>query len=193
MSLPEQLRPVLGSARGKAPSAPFVYDEVQELEWDGHRYEIVDGVLVVNPAPRFVHQRAVRALTNLLEDAGSPEHVAVQAPFDWRLHDESVFEPDVLVARRADVLDRYLPVPPVIVVEVLSPSTRRFDLYLKRSAYAEGGAPEYWIVDPDEPSLLVLRLGPDGAYVDHARVTGDDAYEAAEPFGLRAVPSDLIR
>lgn len=192
MSLPEQLRPVVASARGKAPGTPFTYDEVQGLDWDGHRYEIFGGVLVVNPSPRLNHQRAVGALFRVLADAVPADLEVILAPYDWYLDDKNVYEPDLLVARRADLTDRYLAAPPRIAVEVLSPSTRRFDQLLKRSAYADGGAEEYWIVDPDEPSVTVLRL-TSGSYAEVAVVHGRDLYETDLPFPVRIVPAQLTR
>jgi len=192
MALPEQLRPVVGSARGRSASGPITYDEVQELEWNrGFRYEIFDGVLVVNPSPRINHQRAVAQLFRLLDRVVPHGLEVVLAPFDWKLSDENVYEPDLLVVRQSDLTERHLAGPPVIAVEVLSPSTRRFDLLLKRDAYAAGGAGEYWVVDPDEPSLLVLRLGSLGAFEEVAAVRGGDAYEATEPFPVRVVPGEL--
>ena len=61
------------------------------------------------------------------------------APFDVALDDDTVLIPDVLVARREDLTHRNLPAAPVLAVEVLSPSTRRFDLQLKRDRYEEAG------------------------------------------------------
>ncbi len=80
--------------------------------------------------------------------------------------------------------------PPLLVVEVLSPSGRGRDLSGKCRIYAEGGAAWYWVVDPDEPSLTVLRLVGD-AYEEEARVTGSEAYETEQPFPVRVAPAEL--
>jgi Uma2 family endonuclease len=57
------------------------------------------------------------------------------------------------IPRRSDLTDRDLPTAPLLAVEVLSASTRRIDLMLKRSRYEAAGCPSYWVVDPGEASL----------------------------------------
>lgn len=81
---------------------------------------------------------------------------------------------------------------PRLVVEVLPPTGRGRDMFEKRRIYAAGGAAWYWIVDPDEPSLTVLRLAGD-AYEEAARVVASEAYETSEPLRVRIVPADLVR
>ncbi|MGI9119591.1 MAG: Uma2 family endonuclease [Acidimicrobiales bacterium] len=72
--------------------------------------------------------------------------------------DSTVFQPDVLVTRRSDVGATRLEGAPLLVVEVLSPSTRLTDRGTKRLAYEAAGVPSYWLVDPHQPSLTVLHL-----------------------------------
>ena len=60
--------------------------------------------------------------------------------------------------------------PPLLVVEVQSPSTRTIDLVLKRRVLEEAGVPSYWLVDPDDGVVTVLEL-VDGAYAERARGT----------------------
>lgn len=69
-------------------------------------------------------------------------------PFDVALADDTVVQPDVLVARRSDLTEHDPPTAPVPVVEVLSPRTRHIDLALKRARFEVAGCPAYWIVDP---------------------------------------------
>jgi Uma2 family endonuclease len=169
------------------------YEDLESIPDDGHRYELVDGALLVTPAPGFGHQRAVKRLLRLIDDACPPDLEALAAPFDVVLSSSTVFEPDVLIARLDDISERNLPVPPVLAVEVLSPSTRSIDRVLKYSRYAESGVEHYWIVDPEEPSLTAYRLGLDGTYEQVAHVIGDLAYEAFEPVHVVVVPSRLVR
>ena len=103
----------------------------------------------------------------------------------------TVLEPDLLVVPRGEARADRLHVPPLLVVEVASPSTRRYDRVTKLDAYDRGGVPAYWIVDPDEPSLLVFER--EGArLVERAHVRGDEAYAAAVPFAVTVVPSALV-
>lgn len=171
--------------------AALTYDDLQNIPEDGHRYELLDGTLLVTPAPNRAHQRCVLQLVVLLHAAAPAELEVIVAPFDWLIGPRTSFEPDVLVARRADVGERNLPHPPVLAVEVLSPSTRRIDLVLKRDAYAAAGVASYWIVDPDEPSLTALRLEA-GAYVEEAVVSGTGSLVASAPFPVTVVPARLL-
>ena len=161
---------------------------------DGYRRELIDGMLVVNPAPRVSHQRIVTRLVVSLV-ASCPEDLEVLvAPVDWVVSDTTLLQPDVLVARPADYPEDQLNLrrPPVLVIEVLSPSTARYDAGTKRLAYEAAGVPWYWLIEPDEPRLTVLQL-VNGAYVEAAAVSGNRAYQAADPFVVRVVPADLVR
>ena len=114
----------------------------------------------------------------------------VLAPFAVALADDTELQPDLLVAARSSFTRRDLPGPPLLAVEVLSPSTRRIDLLLKRDRLQQAGVASYWLVDPDEPSVLVLELRA-GAYVEVAHVRGDEALDVALPFPVRLVPREL--
>ncbi|MGH3479399.1 MAG: Uma2 family endonuclease [Pseudonocardiaceae bacterium] len=121
----------------------------------------------------------------------------VIAPFEWRGSRRTALQPDVLVARRGDLLavegGKYLEKPPVLAVEVLSPSTRRIDRLSKLSAYEEAGVASYWLVDPDpeNPSLHALDL-VDGHYVEVGCPPGDRVWQAQRPFPVTLMPADLV-
>ena len=172
-------------------SRPLTRADLETLPQDGHRYELIDGVLIVTPAPSWQHQRVVGRLLMLLNGACPPELEAFVAPLDVTLAEDTVMEPDLLVARKADLGDRDLPAAPVLAVEVLSPSTRRIDLTLKRSRLEAAGCPAYWVIDPDEPSLTAWELRGD-TYVEAGQVRGGQAFEATVPFSVRVVPADLV-
>lgn len=171
--------------------AALTYDDLQNIPEDGHRYELLDGTLLVTPSPNHAHQRCLLNLAVLLRNAAPPDQEVIVAPFDWLIGPRTFFEPDVLVARRADLGPNNLPVPPLLAVEVLSPSTRRIDLVLKRDAYAATGMPSYWIVDPDVPSVTALRL-EEGMYAEEAVVSGEDLFTPSSPFRVTVVPSRLL-
>lgn len=158
---------------------------------DGHRYELVDGVLLVTPAPGTIHQSCVVSLVALLHAGRGQDHSVLVAPYDYRVRSTTVLQPDLLVARRADLGERLLERVPLLVVEVHSPNTRLADLGTKRLAYESAGVPSYWMVDPDEPRLTVLTLR-DGRYVEEANVVGNQLYEASYPFAVTVVPARLL-
>jgi Uma2 family endonuclease len=173
------------------PDAPLTRADLARMPDDGRRHELIDGVLLVTPAPAFVHQRIVLLLAMKLEQACPPELCALTAPFDVVLATDTVVQPDVLVARRDNFGSGDLPGPPLLAVEVLSPSTRRFDVMLKFSRYEAAGCAAYWVVDPDTPSLIAWELR-DGAYVQVAKATGDEAARLTSPFDVTVVPADLL-
>jgi len=157
---------------------------------DGHRYELVDGALVVTPAPSYRHQVAVGHLHLLLSNACPPDLKVLLAPFDVVLADDTVLEPDLLVAPRRAFTSRDLPSAPLLAVEVLSPSTARIDTTLKRSRLESAGCASYWVVDPDEPSVTVWELR-NGAYVEVAHVRGNETCALTVPFDVVLAPAAL--
>ncbi|HET9298456.1 MAG TPA: Uma2 family endonuclease [Candidatus Polarisedimenticolaceae bacterium] len=144
----------------------LTYADLQVTPDDGRRYELVRGALFVTPSPRPRHQRICRRLALLLEayfgQSGLGE--VFFAPTDVVLTDEDVFVPDLLVVRNpGDITERAIEAPPLVVVEILSPSTRKRDLGIKAERYAELGVPHYWIVDPENEKVACFRL-QDGSY-----------------------------
>lgn len=171
--------------------SPFTYDDLQGMPDDGHRYELLDGALLVTPSPGTAHQVCVGALYRLLHHHRRPGHVVMIAPFDYVISPATVLEPDVVVARREDLGEVNLPATPLLVVEVLSTSTRRVDGTAKRLAYEEAGVPAYWMVDPAGPSVTVLEL-VDGRYEERATVAGDEPHTASSPFAVTVTPARLL-
>lgn len=173
--------------RGQA----YTRADLETMPDDGHRYELVDGTLVVTPAPSPRHQIAVVNLVLVLSPACADELRVLTAPLDVALATDTVLQPDVLVARRSDLTERDLPTAPVLAIEVLSPSTRRVDLTLKRSRYEAAGCPSYWVVDPDQPSVTVWELR-DESYVEVAHVEGDEVLEVTRPFPVVLAAAQLL-
>jgi|SRR5581483_11263690 len=173
-------------------SRPLTRADLDEMPDDGHRYELIDGTLIVTPAPRHMHQRAVFELGRLLGDACPSDLEVLPAPFDVALGSETVLQPDLLVARRIDLTERDLPTAPLLAVEILSPSTRLVDLNLKKARYEQAGCPSYWIVDPDAPEIVVWELR-DGRYIEATRAIGNESCTVTVPFALTVVPIDLVR
>ncbi len=170
---------------------PLTYDDLATMPDDGHRYELVDGVLLVSPSPRPRHQFAVRELFLRLHAAAPDGLEVLFAPVDVVLATDTVLIPDLIVARRSDIAQRNLPVPPLLAIEILSPSTRRFDLMVKRSRLEAAGCPAYWVLDPDEPRLIAWELQGD-TYVEVGNVRGSEPFVAAAPFAVTVVPADLV-
>jgi Uma2 family endonuclease len=165
--------------------------DLAALPDDGNRYELVDGELLVTPAPATIHQTVAFNLAMLLGSARPPGFKVLFAPVDVVLAEDTVIEPDLVVARTGDFTAKDLPVPPLLAIEILSPSTRRRDLVLKRARLESAGCPSYWVVDPEVPSVMAWNL-MDGVYVEVAKVVDDEAFHATLPFEVTVVPAELV-
>jgi len=131
---------------------------------DGQRYEIIRGDLFVSPPPRPLHQRVSRRLQRQLEDYFHPRGSEVfDAPIALILTRHDVVEPDLLIVDDPRLVsDRGIEGAPLLVVEVLSPSSHGRDRGVKARRYAELGVRHYWLVDPDARRLECLRLDSGG-------------------------------
>jgi Uma2 family endonuclease len=130
---------------------------------DGNRYEVIDGQLYVSPAPNWEHQEVLGKLYLRVGAFVYRQGLGriVPAPVGVELDDENGVQPDlVYVAReRASIIGRRgVRGAPDLVVEALSPSTRRRDLGIKMDRYARAGVPHYWMLDPTTRILLAFRL-----------------------------------
>lgn len=142
------------------------YEDYARIPADGKRHEILDGELYVTPAPTPQHQRLSKRLQRRLEDhfEGRGLGEVFNAPIDMILGQHDIAQPDILVvADPAQVSGRGIEGAPLLIVEVLSPSTRAQDRGIKLRRYANLGVAHYWILDPDAESLECLRLEV-GAY-----------------------------
>ncbi len=173
--------PVLDDLVYNRPPGHFTDADLEQLP-EGYGYEIVDGTLFVSPAPDAAHQLLVGELHLQLRLACPAELAVLLAPFDYKPDKDTTFEPDLLVARRVDVVGaKRLERRPLLVVEVRSGRGLR-DRTFKRAAYEEAGAPSYWLADANEPSLTVLELNADGRYVEHAHIAGGEPLRVERPY-----------
>lgn len=169
--------------------------EYAELgEWEPGYTELVEGRLVVSPSPVPDHNvAAIEMLKQLLPQL--PDHLEVILDIDVDLALAPAGQPgfsrrpDLVVVERSarervraeGGLLRATEV--VVIVEVLSPTSRRTDRVVKRGEYADAGIPHYWIVDPVPPvSLLACRRTGGGGYADTAWA---GTVSLPEPFPLR--------
>jgi len=151
----------------------YTYEDYRQLP-EGAPYELIRGHLVMSPSPSARHQFAQSNLFFELSrfvranDAGR----VLSAPFDVRLSEADVLQPDLLFVAQAR-LDRIgeqeLDGPPDLVAEILSASTAHQDLTRKKRLYERHGVREYWVVDPDQRVVEVFEHTEEG-FVQHARV-----------------------
>lgn len=150
----------------------YTLADLLALPPDDNFYELIQGELVVWSTPDTSHAGAVIDLILALGDAqraglGIVRTAPVAVVFDYAEHGEAAQEvalPDVLFIlkeREGIIGPRWVEGAPDILVEVLSPTTRRHDLGVKRDLYARYGVPHYWIVDRESRTLRLYTLsGP---------------------------------
>jgi Uma2 family endonuclease len=169
----------------------WTVDDLRHLPDDGLQYELADGVLLVSPAPRPAHQRAVGRLHLALAAACPPELEVFLAPLDYQPTRRRSLQPDLLVVHRSDVGETAIERPLLLAVEVLSPSTRTKDLLVKRTLYEDSGVAAMWVVDLDEPSITGWELRA-GRWCDEQRAVAEQPFVAAAPFVVTVVPASLV-
>jgi len=145
------------------PQGSWTYDDYVALPNDGNRYEIVNGVLIMAPAPSPEHQSiAVRIAYYMfphIDLAGIGK--LFTAPIDVDLGPKNVFQPDIVVMLNNHldrVQEKKIVGAPDLVVEIASPSTAAYDRLTKYEKYAHAGITEYWIVKPTRRTVEVLVL-----------------------------------
>ncbi|MFQ5703052.1 MAG: Uma2 family endonuclease [Gemmatimonadales bacterium] len=142
-------------------AAPQYYsaDMVRALPDDGNRYETVYGELLVTPAPRALHQLVLRRLLVALDGYLRDNHVGelLSSPADISWGPDILVQPDLFVVDldQARTLDWAAMKNLLLAVEILSPSTQRYDRFTKRRLYQQVGIPLYWIVDPESATVEV--------------------------------------
>lgn len=172
---------------------PFTVADLEATPDDGNRYELIDGMLIVTPAPGWAHQEVSLALALALRSTCPPRLRVLVAPFAVRTSKDSEVQPDVIVTRYDDLTPTNLPVAPLLAVEVLSRSTRLHDRNTKKAHYERIGVPSYWLLDPTEPGqLTVFELADDGRYGHAATVQGEAQFHAARPFPVSVIPARLL-
>ncbi len=137
--------------------------ELLALPEDGLRHELLDGQHVVTPSPKLAHQGILSRLFSLLSP-GVAEHADVVlcwSPADVHLGPRTLVQPDLFIVRLpvTGLHASWRDVPtPLLVIEVLSPSTAARDRGAKRRIYIDAGVEEYWIIDVD--ARLIERWRP---------------------------------
>lgn len=132
----------------------YTKHEVLAFPEDGNRYELVYGELLVTPSPRVRHQDVVLAIASSLRSFAKSHrvgHVMISpADITWGRPDDVLVQPDVFVIAPEDAgireWDQFTHFS--LFVEVVSPSSARYDRFTKRRLYQEMGVPLYWMIDP---------------------------------------------
>lgn len=129
--------------------------------------ELLEGEVVMSPAPRPLHQYTLRKLVRLLDNYVTEHGLGdvLFAPIGVRLAEDIFVQPDLLFLRQERVAvvvgETYLEGAPDFIAEILSPGTAHYDRHTKLLLYARYGVAEYWLVDPENQVIQVYILDGD--------------------------------
>jgi Uma2 family endonuclease len=168
----------------------WTLEELHRLPDDGNKYEVVRGELFVTPAPTDGHETVLARLTRILEPYVARHALGyVYHPRAIFRFDGSEVEPDLMVRAGQPRGGTWDTAPrPILIVEVLSPTTRRRDSGPKRELYVDAAIPDYWIVDAETRTITVVRPGSDDVTVADAFVW----HPAAASDGLRITMPEVF-
>ncbi|WP_157244316.1 Uma2 family endonuclease [Nonomuraea typhae] len=173
---------------------PFTVDDLLEFPDDGNRYELINGSLLVSPAPSPLHQLAIFQMQRLLYEA-APPGLQPLSTVNLRISERTFFIPDIAVVpvrRLRSVELMFAPSDILLAVEIVSPTTRVRDRLVKAAAYAEAGITTYWRVELDEgPALYAYTLGTTGYGDPQVHRAGQVAAFQA-PFEVAFDPGVLV-
>ncbi len=153
-------------------STKWDYASYAAIPDDRLRHEIIDGEHFMNPAPNLYHQTVSRRIQFQLYTAIELSELGqvFDAPVDVQFSDHDIVQPDLVIVckdRRHILTPIKIKGVPDLMIEILSPSNPDHDRKRKRTLYERNQVPEYWIVDPEEHSVLQLIL-TDGKYTEQS-------------------------
>jgi len=168
------------------------------LTWpdDGRRYELYEGEVYMVPSPSVRHQRISRKLEALLgqflPENGRGE--VFHAPLDVVFSESTVVQPDILFIshqRRHIIGEQNISGAPDLVVEIISPSTEERDREIKLQLYCRYGVRECWLIDPEERTVEVLALSPEG-YQVLGQYSGDEVVNSQVLVGFQFPAEEIF-
>ena len=150
------------AAVAEKPTRRWTYEEYYKLD-DDRRYEIIDGNLVMVPAPDTWHQDWLNGLNFVITPFVKKHKLGrvFIAPLDVVLYPENTVQPDLVFVSTANagiIQRRGVFGVPDLLIEIISPSSVRRDRYDRKNLFARFGVKEYWIGDPANEALEILIL-----------------------------------
>jgi Uma2 family endonuclease len=177
----------------KPHAGPWSEEDYFALGETSDRIELIDGRLLVSPAPSYRHQRVSWNLVYALKPGARQRGLWVYEAVNVRLRTGRIAIPDLAVVDADD--DRLVADASAVVLigEITSPSNRTTDRVLKRELYAAAGIPWYLLVEQDSATLALSLYGlRDGQYVEHAVAKDGERLLSAEPFPIDLDPAALL-
>ena len=165
---------------------------------DDDRRELLDGQLVEMDVPNEAHEWVVAMLAHRLQGWAMANQIGIvfASGYKVRIRRDRGFMPDVQLFRAGGRPLQHAGLEsgaPDLAVEVISPTSGRYDRVYKLQGYAAIGVPEYWIVDAERETLERLVLDANGTYRIADALAGDDVLRPASMPGLEIPLAELWR
>lgn len=149
---------------------------------EGAPYQLIEGELIMTPAPNPMHQiissMLFKRLSHFVDTTKTG--IVLYSPIDLYLDDENAFQPDLILIlneKKGIIKEDGIYGPPDLVIEVISPSTASYDIREKFRVYERSGVKEYWIVDP-QMSSVEIYFNEDGHFSLITKVEGGGRFES---------------
>jgi Uma2 family endonuclease len=144
-----------------APPRALTYEDLEQFTDRRHRYEILQGELIVSAAPTPLHVMVATVISEIVSAHVRRNRLGFfyGSPVNVRISRHDIVEPDLcfVSSKRLEIVgEKFIDGAPDLVIEVLSPSTQSYDRRRKMALYAGGGVREYWLVDPIRRSVHIL-------------------------------------
>lgn len=162
---------------------------------EGQRAELIDGQMYMMAPPMRIHQKLVSQFTQVIGQYIRSHYGDCEvypAPFAVFLNedDQNYIEPDIsVICDKNKLTDKGCNGAPDLIVEIVSPSSRKMDYIIKNGKYAEAGVREYWIIDPEKERITVYYYEKDAAPVIYPFA---DSFESAVFPGLQVTVATLL-
>lgn len=182
-------------SKGKYTVGPYTYDDYASLPAEpSYTVQLIAGNFVKEPAPVLQHQRVSRRLLSILDEylsQSNPQGELFNAPVDVVFSEHSTVQPDIVFVSNAAQLrnPEYIDVVPELIVEILSPASRRTDRMLKLDLYCQHGVLHYWLVDPEEGLIEAFKLANNNYTIVTIK---DDEFEHPDFPGLKIDVAELV-
>jgi Uma2 family endonuclease len=170
-------------AKYKSRDIKLTYEDYLTLPDDGNKYEILEGEIIMTPAPSIKHQTILRNLFLLIHSYVEEQKMGQVffAPVDVILSDHTVLEPDLLFVANENrnlIKERGIFGPPDLCAEIISKSTAYYDLNDKKMLFAKHGVKEYWLVDQYRETMDIFSAAKDGFTLHGQLIRGESATSA---------------
>ena len=173
----------------------WTYADYCKLPEDGNRYEVIDGVLHMSPAPVSIHQALSKYLQFQLYGLELAGHGWVfDAPMDVIMPGATPVQPDLIfiTTEQRHILKREnIQGVPYLLVEILSPRGARYDRVTKLNKYAQCGVPHYWLLAPQARTLDIFRW-KNGTYRLLAALEAGNHFVHSDFFDLKLDVAELF-